>query len=142
LIAALREGHDGAIGSRNLDRRLIETHQSALREAGGILFNRVVRLLTGLAFTDTQCGFKAFRRNRARILFEQQRVIGFGFDPEILFLAGRHGLRIVEIPVRWAHDPGSKVKLMSDGLRMVGELCSIRRNARRGLYPRREGSGA
>jgi glycosyltransferase involved in cell wall biosynthesis len=139
LIAALAEGqYDGAIGSRNLDRRLIESHQSAMREAGGIVFNRVVRLLTGLPFADTQCGFKAFRRDRARILFEQQRIIGFGFDPEILFLAGRHGLRIAEIPVRWAHDPGSKVKFISDGLRMVGELWTIRRNTWRGHYPRRE----
>jgi glycosyltransferase involved in cell wall biosynthesis len=141
LIAALRQGeYDGAIGSRNLDRRLIESHQSVMREAGGMVFNRVVRLLTGLPFADTQCGFKAFRRDRARILFEQQRIIGFGFDPEILFLAGRHGLRIAEIPVRWAHDPGSKVKFLSDGLHMVGELWTIRRNAWRGHYPRREDS--
>jgi len=141
LIAALREGrYDGAIGSRGIDRRLIETRQSAMREAGGILFNRVVRLLTGLAFADTQCGFKAFRRDRARILFEQQRIIGFGFDPEILYLARRHGLRIAEIPVRWAHDPGSKVKFVKDGLHMVGELWTIRRNAWRGLYPRDETS--
>jgi dolichyl-phosphate beta-glucosyltransferase len=137
LIAAIREGgYDGAIGSRNLDRRLIETRQSAMREAGGILFNRAVRFLTGLPFADTQCGFKAFRRSRARILFEQQRIIGFGFDPEILFLADRHGLRIAEIPVRWAHDSGSKVKFLSDGMRMVGELWTIRRNAWRGFYPR------
>ena len=141
LIAALREGgYDGAIGSRGIDRNLIETRQSAMREAGGILFNRVVRLFTGLAFADTQCGFKAFRRDRARILFEQQRIIGFGFDPEILYLAQRHGLRIAEIPVRWAHDAGSKVKFVKDGLLMVGELCTIRRNAWRGLYPKGESS--
>jgi hypothetical protein len=138
LIAALREGgYDGAIGSRNLDRRLIESHQSPLRQAGGFLFNWVVRMFTGLRYADTQCGFKAFRLDRARILFEQQRVIGFGFDPELLFLAGRHGLRIAEIPVRWAHDAGSKVKFLKDGLIMVGDLWTIRRNARRGLYPRR-----
>jgi len=141
LIAAIREGgYDGAIGSRNLDRRLIETRQSAMREAGGILFNRAVRFLTGLPFADTQCGFKAFRRGRARILFEQQRIIGFGFDPEILFLADRHGLRIAEISVRWAHDSGSKVKFLSDGMRMVAELSTIRRNAWRGFYPRPEPS--
>jgi glycosyltransferase involved in cell wall biosynthesis len=138
LLAALRDPHcDGAIGSRALDRRLIESHQPIAREAGGILFNRVVRLITGLRFADTQCGFKAFRLDRARILFEQQRIAGFGFDPEILFLAGRHGLRIAEIPVRWAHHPASKVKFVKDGLRMLGDLWVIRRNARRGLYPRR-----
>jgi len=139
LIAALRDGQcDGAIGSRALDRRLIENRQSIMRETGGIAFNRVVRLVTGLNFADTQCGFKAFRRDRARILFEQQHVTGFGFDPEILFLARRHGLRIVEIPVRWAHHPASKVKFMADGLRMLGDLWVIRSNAWRGLYPPRK----
>ena len=139
LLDALRDrGCDGAIGSRALDRRLIQGRQSRMREAGGMAFNRAVRLVTGLRFADTQCGFKAFRLERARILFEQQRVDGFGFDPEILFLARRHGLRIEEIPVRWAHHPASKVKFLSDGLRMLGDLCVIRRNAWRGLYPRRE----
>jgi glycosyltransferase involved in cell wall biosynthesis len=143
LIAAIRDGGwDGAIGSRGMDRSLIESHQSLMREAGGILFNGVVRLFTRLRFRDTQCGFKAFRRARARILFEQQRVDGFGFDPEILFLAKRHGLRIAEIGVRWAHDEGSKVKFAKDGMAMVGELWTIRRNARRGLYPLRAPEGA
>ena len=139
LLAALRERDcDGAIGSRALDRGLIEGHQSMLREAGGIVFNRLVRFSTGLRFADTQCGFKAFRLDRARILFEQQRVDGFGFDPEILFLAKRHGLRITEIPVRWAHHPASKVKFAKDGLRMLRDLWIIRSSARRGLYPRRK----
>jgi glycosyltransferase involved in cell wall biosynthesis len=136
LIAAIREdGYDGAIGSRNLDRKLIGTHQSLLRQTGGRLFNGAVRFLTGLSFADTQCGFKAFRRDRGRILFEQQQIEGFGFDPEILFLAKRHGLRVAEIPVRWAHDEGSKVKFVEDGLRMIGQIATIRRNARRGTYP-------
>lgn len=143
LIAAICEnGYDGAIGSRNIDRRLIETRQSVMRQAGGRLFNGVVRLLTGLPFSDTQCGFKAFRRDRARILFEQQQIDGFGFDPEILFLAKRHGLRVAEIGVRWAHDEGSKVKFLEDGLRMVGEIWTIRRNESRGAYPRRQTTGA
>ena len=138
LLAVLRDNaYDGAIGSRALDRGLIESHQSILREVAGIAFNRVVRLVTGLGFADTQCGFKAFHRGPARILFEQQRVTGFGFDPEILFLARRHGLRIAEIPVRWAHHPETKVKVIADGLRMLWELLAIRSNAWRGLYPRR-----
>jgi glycosyltransferase involved in cell wall biosynthesis len=142
LLDAVRGGYDAAIGSRAIDRSLIEAHQSALRETGGILFNRVVRIMTGLPFRDTQCGFKAFRQERARILFEQQRVTGFGFDPEILFLAKRHGLRIVEVPVRWAHDPATKVKFLSDGLRMLWDLCVIRGNAWRGRYPLRKPSAA
>ena len=96
----------------------------------------MVRWIMGIAFSDTQCGFKAFRTARARIVFEQQRIERFGFDPEILFLAKRHGLRVAEIPVRWSHDPGTKVNVLADGLRMFLELLLIRWNAVRGLYPR------
>lgn len=137
LVAALCQNHwDGAIGSRAVDRSLIESHQSAFREAAGIIFNRVVRWVAGVQFADTQCGFKAFRRERARIIFEQQRTEGFGFDPEILFLAGRHGLRVAEIPVRWAHDPATKVHVFADSIRMFVDLLRIRWNALRGNYPR------
>jgi dolichyl-phosphate beta-glucosyltransferase len=137
LLAALREeGYDGAIGSRAVDRSLIEVHQSAIREQAGIFFNRLVRWITGIEFSDTQCGFKAFRRERARIIFEQQRVERFGFDPEILFLAKRHGLNVAEVPVRWSHDSGSKVNVVADGVRMFLELLFVRWNAMRGRYPR------
>ena len=144
LLAALACGersrtstYDVAIGSRAVDRSLIEVHQSPLREWAGILFNWAVRVVTGLKFADTQCGFKAFARERARILFEQQRIERFGFDPEILFLARRHGLRAVEIGVRWAHHPATKVHVVRDGLRMFGEVLLIRWNWLRGRYPKR-----
>jgi len=139
LLAALGS-YDVAIGSRAMDRGLIEVHQSPLRELAGVLFNWVVRLVTGLAFVDTQCGFKAFVRERARVLFEQQRIERFGFDPEILFLAKRHELRAVEIPVRWAHHPATKVHVVRDGLRMFGEVLLIRWNWVRGHYPKRRGA--
>jgi dolichyl-phosphate beta-glucosyltransferase len=135
LLDALRNA-DVAIGSRALDRSLIQIHESRSREFAGILFNRMVRLATGLPFEDTQCGFKAFRMARARIIFEQQKIEDFGFDPEILFLARRHGLRIVEIPVRWAHDPRTKVHMLHDSLSMFADLWQIRGNAARGRYPR------
>jgi glycosyltransferase involved in cell wall biosynthesis len=137
LLAALREGgYDGAIGSRAVDRALIEVHQSVIREQAGILFNRLVRWIMGISFSDTQCGFKAFRREKARVIFEQQRVERFGFDPEILFLAKRNGLRVAEIPVRWSHDSASKVNVVGDGIGMFFELLVIRWNALRGRYPR------
>src|SRR6202163_1528355 len=98
------QGYDAAIGSRAMDRSLIEIHQSVIREQAGIFFNRLVRWIMGLELSDTQCGFKAFRTERTRIIFEQQRVERFGFDPEILFLAKRHGLRVAGIPVRWSDD--------------------------------------
>ncbi len=135
LLRAL-ETHDVAIGSRALDRSLIEVHQSPFREFAGVVFNWLVRLSLGLPFVDTQCGFKAFRRERCRILFEQQRIERFGFDPELLFLAKRHGLTAVEIPVRWAHSPATRVSMFRDSLRMFLEVLQIRWNALRGLYPR------
>lgn len=137
LLAALREqGYDAAIGSRAVNRSLIEVHQSAIRELAGIFFNRLVRWIMGIGFSDTQCGFKAFRRERARIIFEQQRIERFGFDPEILFLAKRNGLRVAEVPVRWSHDAATKVNVAGDGLRMFMDLLLIRWNAMRGYYPR------
>ncbi len=136
LLAALGSC-DIAIGSRALDRSLIEVHQARWRELAGICFNLLMRLLTGLPFADTQCGFKAFLRERTQLVFEQQRVEGFGFDPEILFLAKRHGLRTAEIPVRWAHDPETKVHVFLDSLRMFRDLLAIRWNWLLGRYPRK-----
>jgi dolichyl-phosphate beta-glucosyltransferase len=138
LLAAIRDGaYDVAIGSRALDRSLIEVHQSVFRERAGIIFNGIVRGITGLPFQDTQCGFKAFRRERARVIFEQQRTEGFGFDPEILFVAQRRGLRIAEVPVRWAHDPATKVRMLGDSLRMFRDLLAIRWNGVTGRYSHR-----
>jgi dolichyl-phosphate beta-glucosyltransferase len=135
LFAAIEAGNDVAIGSRAIDRSLIFVNQSRFREVAGMIFNGCVRLITGLAFQDTQCGFKAFVRERCRIIFEQQRIEGFGFDPEILFLARRHGLRAAEVPVRWAHDPATKVHVLRDSLRMFGDLLYIPWNWLLGRYP-------
>jgi glycosyltransferase involved in cell wall biosynthesis len=137
LLAAIHAGNDVAIGSRAVDRSLIAVHQSRLRELAGIIFNGFVRLITGLRFHDTQCGFKVFVRERSRIIFEQQRIEGFGFDPEILFLAQRHGLRSAEVPVRWAHDDATRVRVFSDSLKMFGDLLVIRWNTLMGRYPKR-----
>jgi dolichyl-phosphate beta-glucosyltransferase len=135
LLAAIESGHDVAIGSRAVDRSLIEEHQSPFREIAGMVFNAFVRMFTLLPFHDTQCGFKAFVLERSRVVFEQQRIVGFGFDPEILFLAKRHGLRMVEVPVRWAHDPATKVHVVRDSLLMFGDLIYIRWNWLLGRYP-------
>jgi dolichyl-phosphate beta-glucosyltransferase len=135
LFAALGS-HDVAIGSRALDRRLISVHQSRFREFAGIIFNTIVRLCLRLSFVDTQCGFKAFRREPCRIIFEQQRIDRFGFDPELLYLARHHGLRAVEIPVRWGHSPATKVSMFRDSLQMFLDVLIIRWNATAGRYPR------
>jgi len=117
LIATLRE-YDVAIGSRAMDRNLISVHESRFREFAGIIFNKIVRIVLWLPFVDTQCGFKAFRRERCKIIFEQQRIERFGFDPELLYLARHHGLKAVEIPVRWAHSPATKIDMMRDSIQM------------------------
>ncbi len=135
LLAAL-ENHDVAIGSRAMDRQLIETHQSAFREFAGVLFNKIVRGILRLPFVDTQCGFKAFRRDRCLVIFEQQTIERFGFDPELLYLARRHGLSTVEVPVRWSHSPATKVSMFRDSLQMFADVFIIRWNGLLGRYRR------
>jgi dolichyl-phosphate beta-glucosyltransferase len=134
LDVALNEDADVVIGSRAVDRSYIEKHQTRFREIGGIVFNRMVRVLLGLDLHDTQCGFKLFDREKSKPIFERQTTDGFGFDPELLFLARRHGLRIRETPVRWSHSEGSKVRFLRDSSRMFLDLLRIRWNALMGRY--------
>lgn len=134
LDVAMKEQIDVVIGSRAVDRKYIEKHQTRLREMGGIVFNSMVRLLLGLQLHDTQCGFKLFQRERSRRIFELQTTFRFGFDPELLFLAKRNGLSIRETPVRWSHAEGSKVSFFRDGIRMFLDLVRIRWNAIIGKY--------
>lgn len=133
LLAALQD-HDVAIGSRAVDRSLIEVHESVFREFAGIIFNRLVRIILWLPFIDTQCGFKAFKREHCRIIFEQQTIERFGFDPELLYLARHHGLSIQEVPVRWAHSPATKVSMLRDSVQMFLDVFVIRWNGLRGQY--------
>ena len=126
--------YDVTFGSRALDRALIGVHQSWRREQGGRIFNLVVRLATGMPFWDTQCGFKAFRMSVCRPLIEAATIDRFGFDVELLYLAFRAGLRLKEVPVRWDHNEGSKVSVMSDSFKMVNEVGLIRQQASRGVY--------
>ena len=135
LLEAL-ESYDVAIGSRALDRSLITVHESRFREFAGMVFNTIVRVILRLPFVDTQCGFKAFRRERCQVLFEQQRIERFGFDPELLYLARHHGLRTKEVPVRWGHSPATKVNMLRDSIQMFVDVFTIRWNTIRGRYPR------
>ena len=135
LIDALQH-FDLAIGSRAVDRSLITVHESPFREFAGIIFNKIVRLILWLPFVDTQCGFKAFHRERCRIIFEQQTIERFGFDPELLYLARHHGLRAAEIPVRWGHSPATKVSMLRDSIQMFLDVFKIRWNSLLRRYPR------
>ena len=141
LLPAMKD-HDVAIGSRAVDRSLITVHESPFREFAGIIFNKIVRIILRLPFVDTQCGFKAFLRERCRIIFEQQRIERFGFDPELLYLARHHGLRAVEIPVCWGHSPATKVSMLRDSMQMFLDVFRIRWNALVGRYPRKSSKPA
>jgi dolichyl-phosphate beta-glucosyltransferase len=130
------QNHDVAIGSRAVDRSLISVHESHFREFAGIIFNKIVRLILRLPFVDTQCGFKAFRREECKPIFELQTIERFGFDPELLYLARHNGLRSVEIPVRWAHSPATKVNMLRDSIQMFLDVFIIRWNSLTGRYRR------
>jgi len=136
LEKALADGADMAIGSRALAARLpnFAVQARIYRSVLGFLFNAAVRQsgITGIA--DTQCGFKLFRRIVAQELFGYASINGFGFDLELLYLAQQRGFRIAEVPVNWSDQPGSKVRVLRDGLAMLRDLAVIRRNNQRGYY--------
>lgn len=135
LVKPIFDGlYDVTFGSRALDRSLIGTHQPWRREQGGKVMNLIIRSLSGLNFSDTQCGFKAFNMAKFRPLLPLMTVDRFGFDVEFLFVAQYHGLRLKEIPVRWNNVEGSKVSVFRDTRRMISELRQIRRNAKKGQY--------
>ncbi len=129
-----KDRFDLTFGSRALDRSLIGTHQPWVREQGGRAVNFMIRKMSGLSFSDTQCGFKAFNMSKFRPLLDVMTVDRFGFDIEFLFVANYHGLRLAEIPVRWNDVAGSKVSAVRDTRRMFSELLQIRRNAKHGIY--------
>lgn len=137
LLGPITAGkYDVTFGSRALDRSLIGTHQSWLRENGGRVINFMIRTMSGLDFADTQCGFKAFNMVKFRPLLDVMAIDRFGFDIEFLYVANYHGLSLAEIPVRWNDVAGSKVSPVRDTRRMMGELMQIRRNSRQGVYDR------
>jgi hypothetical protein len=88
----------------------------------------------GLPYRDTQCGFKAFTRQAATRIFPLQHIERWGFDPEILFLARKFGMRVVEVPVHWAHSEGTRINPLRDGVRMFVEILKIRWNSISGKY--------
>lgn len=134
LFAALAEGADVAIGSRWLKRELQTERQPLHRQLYGRLFNLGLRIVLGLGYHDTQCGFKAFNRRAIETIFPRQHIERWGFDPELLFLAKKFRLKTVEVPVEWAHDHRSKISPVRDGLRMGVEVLKIRWNALMGRY--------
>lgn len=140
LFRAITQGADVAIGSRWLQADLQTERQPWHRQLFGRVFNLILRIVLGLKFKDTQCGFKAFNRRAAETIFPLQRIERWGFDPELVFLAQKHGFRVVEVPVRWAHDEKSTISPVRDGTRMFIEVLKIRWNALTGAYSARPAS--
>lgn len=127
-------GADVCLGSRGLPQSDIVVRQPWHRVWMGRFFNLLVRLLAVRGFHDTQCGFKAFNAKATQVIFTRQRLTGFGFDVELLFIAQCHGLRAVEEPVRWIDSPSSRVHPLRDSTRMFFELLKIRRLGWKGEY--------
>jgi len=134
LRAALAEGADVAIGSRRLAQSDVQVRQPWLRGLAGRTFSRFVSLCLLPGIRDSQCGFKAFRREAARDLFRRQRLTRYSFDAEVLWLARRLGYRVAEIPVVWRNDPRSQIRLMRDSCGMLLDLARIRFNCWTGRY--------
>lgn len=131
---AQEEDLDVVFGSRALPDSQVEIRQNALRELMGKTFNLVLRGITNLPHRDTQCGFKLFDRKRTRPLFERMVVDRFAFDVEFLFLCGRFGLRVQEVPVIWRNSERSTVNIVTAPPRMILDLLRVRWRFRRGLY--------
>lgn len=125
LIKALQDGFQVAIGSRALPGSQVEIHQNIIRELMGKAFNKIARFASFKGIKDSQCGFKCFRREAAQELFGQQKINGFSFDAEILFLAQKRNYKIAEVPVVWRNSPNSRVHILKDSLRMLLDVFRI-----------------
>lgn len=104
------------------------------RHLSGRVFNALVRWLALPGVQDSQCGFKCFRGDIADEIFPLQTIDGWTFDVEVLFIARRHGYKVVEVPIPWYYNPGSKIRMLRDSWKMMLDLLTIRRNGRSGLY--------
>lgn len=134
LESHLDAGAKVAIGSRGIKDDTVTVRAKINRRLAGRIFHQLVRRLTVSGFVDTQCGFKLFEAPVAQELFSRMRMDGFSFDVEVLLMAERRGYRVDEVPVNWTHQPGSKINVVTDGLRMASDLFRIRAYALRGLY--------
>lgn len=131
---AIRDGYDVAIGSRGLKDSKKLVAQGFLRDRLGKLFGKIVKIMLLPDIDDSQCGFKVFKREAAHFLFYWQTIYGFGFDPEILYLARRHNYKYTEIPVIWINSFDSKLKVMKDTFRIGFELFKVKLKSILGHY--------
>ena len=126
FIQRLKSGYDVIVGSRGLPESNVEVTQNILRQSMGRIFNLLARLFSFNKIKDSQCGFKCFKRDVARDLFQRQIFKGFSFDAEIIYMAQKLGYRILEEPVIWRNSPNSKVHMIGDSCCMMGDIMRIR----------------
>jgi len=126
LLAHLEKDQDVVIGSRALPGSQVEIHQNFLRETMGKVFNLIAQRWAFQGIHDSQCGFKGFRREAAQKLFSLQKLDGFSFDVEIVYLAQKFSLRLLELPVIWRNSAQSRVQVFLDPLRMFWDVLRIR----------------
>jgi dolichyl-phosphate beta-glucosyltransferase len=136
MLAKLDEGYDIAIGSRAAAGAKVE-NKSALRHLVSWSLRKVAAYFSGIKVSDTQCGFKLFTREAAHALFTRQKMLGFSFDLELIYLATKFGYRIAEVPVHWFDAPGSKVDSVRDSVRFFRDIFAVKQLDRRGAYESR-----
>ena len=127
------QNFDIAIASREA-KGAVRYNEPSYRHWGGRGINFLIQTLILPGLNDTQCGFKCFRAEVAKDIFQRQTLSGWSFDIELLYIARRHGYRIVEIPIHWYHFSDSKVNALRDAVRMISDIFRIHANARRGTY--------
>jgi dolichyl-phosphate beta-glucosyltransferase len=126
LFHALEQGCDIAIGSRAVKGAEIPVHQPFYREVGGKALNRIIQLLAVPRIRDTQCGFKLFKGSIAREIFSKCFLEGWGFDVEVLYLAQKLGYTVAEVPVKWSHMQGSKIRPFRAAVRVIADVIAMR----------------
>lgn len=126
--------HDIVIGSRRLKEKKLGRMPARYRTFLGDIYYEMLRLLLLPSVKDTNCGFKLFSKKIIKPVFKRQLINRWGYDAEVLFIAHKLGFSIKELPVRWTHYAGSKVKLTDAVVKTLGELIKIKINHWQGKY--------
>lgn len=127
------EGVEIAIASREA-AGAVRYNEPLFRHLGGRLMNFLIQLFALPGLNDTQCGFKCFSAGAAKDLFQHQRLTGWSFDIELLWIARSRGYTIKEIPIPWTYHLESKVNALRDAIKILLDIRTIRQNAKQGLY--------
>lgn len=136
MMVELDKGFAVTVGSRAA-KGAVEENKSPLRHAVSGALRLVAGRLSGVQVKDTQCGFKLFSREAALLLFREQKMLGFSFDLELLYLANKYGLRVSEVPVHWFDAPGSKVNSLKDSVQFFKDILAVRKLDAQGQYTSR-----